>query len=597
MADSGTLGGSALASWTPLSFLLGAFVVVVAVLAALGRSDETWGRLRPLSRVPSGLTRVTGVPGWAATAIGTALFGLLVAGQGFYDDVSWHIALGRDDELFTAPHAAILIGLVLILGGAALGTFVATMDRVEAPSVLGLRVPRSLLPLWALGIGAVSGFPLDEVWHQEYGIDVTMWSPTHMLMILGATFTGLAAWLILADAGVRPTDGRWARGLHVLCAWLTLQGLVAPQGEFTFGVPQFSQLFHPILICLAAGVALVAMRLVHGRGWTLGIVTGSWLLMGSGVLGSSDEGAPVDTRFGATFLASALVVEVVAALLGTDRRLRFALVSGIGIGSIGLAAEWAWNTGAYQPWTANLLPEAAVLGFVAAVAAAVLGVVLGGAIAGDRSRVPPAAVVAAAVAGLVVLAIPMPRATGDVVADIRLTAAGADQVHVTATLTPADAADDAYWLQVSSWQGGGLVLADMEPTGRPGEYRSAEPVPVSGFWKTLLRLHRFGERMAVPIFLPADPEIGEEEIPAVDRVAPFESERRYLLRETVEGNAWLSPLVHGALAAVAAVWALAFVVAVRAVGGGGGAGPGGRRSGASSGRDPRSVPVARALPT
>lgn len=133
--ESGTLGGSALASWTPLWVLLGAFVVVVTVLAALGRSDERWGSLRFLSRVPSGLTRVTGVPGWAATAIGTALFGLLVAGQGFYDDVSWHIALGRDEELFTAPHAAIFLGLVLILGGAVLGTFVATMDRVEGAPV------------------------------------------------------------------------------------------------------------------------------------------------------------------------------------------------------------------------------------------------------------------------------------------------------------------------------------------------------------------------------------------------------------------------------------------------------------------------------
>ena len=35
-----------------------------------------------------------------------ALYGLLVAGQGFYSDVAWHIALGRDDELITAPHTA-----------------------------------------------------------------------------------------------------------------------------------------------------------------------------------------------------------------------------------------------------------------------------------------------------------------------------------------------------------------------------------------------------------------------------------------------------------------------------------------------------------
>jgi hypothetical protein len=157
----------------------------------------------------------------------------------------------------------------------------------------------------------------------------------------------------------------------------------------------------------------------------------------------------------------------------------------------------------------------------------------------------------------------MPRRTGDVTADVRLTPAGDGLVHVTATLDPADAADEAYWLQLSSWQGGGLELAEMEPTGEPGTYRSAQPVPVDGHWKTLLRLHRWGEMMAVPIFLPDDPEIDETEIPAVDRIAAFESERRYLLRETVDGNEWLSPVVHAGLVLVCAVWAGAFVVALR----------------------------------
>ena len=378
----GTLGGSAFASWTSLWVLLGLCSAAVAALAIAGRPDPSWGSLRFLSRVPRGLTRVTGVPGWAASAIGTSLFGLLVAGQGFYDDVSWHIALGRDERLLTAPHMAILLGLVLVLGGAVVGTFVATMDRVEpAARFRNLRVPRSLVPLWALGAGAVAGFPLDEVWHRAYGIDVTMWSPTHMLMILGATFVGMAAWLVLAEAGVRPSDGGWARGLHCVVGWLTLQGLVAPQGEFTFGVPQFSQLFHPILICLAAGFALVAMRIVHGPFWAAGIAAVSFVGMS---LVGGDEG-PVNTRFGGVFVASAVLVELAAALLGTQRRLRFALASGAAIGTLGLGAEWWWNADAYQPWTRALLPEALVLGAVAATGAAVLGAAFARGVARDSA--------------------------------------------------------------------------------------------------------------------------------------------------------------------------------------------------------------------
>lgn len=573
LADSGTLGGSALASWTTLEVLLAAFAVVLIALAVVGSPAEPrWTMLQPLSRIPRALERITGVAGWAASAIGLALFGLLVAGQGFYADVAWHIALGRDKNLFTAPHAGILIGLVLILAGAVAGTLVATMDRVEPALRVGaLRVPRSLLPLWALGIGAVSGFPLDEIWHRAYGIDVTMWSPTHMLMILGASFTGLAAWLVLAEAGVRPTDGAWGRGLHCVAAWLTLQGLVAPQGEYTFGVPQFNQLFHPILICLAAGGALVATRLVHGRWWTLGIVSVSALLMSSHVLGGSDSASPVHTRFGGLYIVSALCVEVVAVVVGTQRRLRFALTAGFAIGTIGLGAEWIWNLGAYQPWTAHLWPEAVVLGVIAALGAAVLGA----AVAAGLTRTPIAisrlALVAAGIACLGVILIPLPRTTGQVSADVRIEPTGGGRGDIVATLHPADAADDAYWFQASSWQGGGLVLADMKATGNPGEYRTEHPVPIGGsdtgqrYWKTLLRLHRGLEMMAVPIYLPADPTINKPEIPAVDGTRPFQSEREYLLRETSDGNAWLSPLVHTGLVLAACGWTLAFVIAVRAL--------------------------------
>ena len=571
---SGTLGGSALASWTPFWGLVGLFAAILLALYLYGRPAEPrWPLLQPLSRIPNGIERLTGIPGWAGASIGMALFGLLVAGQGFYSDVAWHIALGRDNELFTAPHSGILLGLVMILGGAVVGTLVATFEGVDGLRLGGLRVPRSLMPLWALGLGAVSGFPLDEIWHREYGIDVTMWSPTHMLMILGATFTGLAAWLILAESGVRPTDGRWGRGAHLVCGWLTLQGLLAPQGEFTFGVPQFNLLFSPILVCLAAGMGLVALRIVHGRGWMLGLVIVNFVIQATGFLNiGGDAGGPVDTRFGATFLASAVVVELIAWLVDTEDRTRFALLSGLGIGTIGLAGEYAWNTNAWQPWTTNLFPAALLFGVVASVGAAVLGVAFARAVQRDGSGAPLPRY-AAAIAGLAcigVLLIPMRRPTGDVSVAVHLERQGTDAVAVMATVSPAGAADDASWFQASAWQGGGLELASMEPTGRPGEFRSDGTVPVGGQWKTLLRLHRGSEMMAVPLFLPADPGIDKPEIPAEDRTMDFRSEREYLLRETHSGNGWLSPAIHLTLLGVCAMWALAFTSTVRYLAPGGG---------------------------
>ena len=137
--------------------------------------------------------------------------------------------------------------------------------------------------------------------------------------------------------------------------------------------------------------------------------------------------------------------------------------------------------------------------------------------------------------------------------------------RVTVVLDPPDAADDAHWFQATSWQGGGLVLADMIEIA-PGTWVSQSPVPVEGFWKTLVRLHRNGdELMAVPIWFPDDPEIDEPEIPAVDRTIDFASESQYLLRETEEGNGWLSPIVHAYLGLVVLGWLVAFVVGVRRI--------------------------------
>lgn len=561
-------GGSALASWRPLIALLVIFVVILGALAAYGRPPAGYrGILGFALRPPAALERLTGIPGWAVATIGLSLFGLLVAGQGFYSDVAWHVALGRDEELFTAPHTGIVAGLGLIAAASVLGTLFATAAKVRTGVRFGpLRIPYSMMPLGALGFAAVSGFPLDEIWHGAYGIDVTMWSPTHMLMILGASFSGLASWLVLAEAGVRPRDSRWSAGITGVAAWLVLQGLASSQGEFDFGVPQFQQVFHPILVCIAAAFAFVAIRIALGRWWSIGVACAGALLDLLDLFGGED--GPVSTRMGGIYIGSAIVIELVAWALGTDRRLRFAVVSGVAVGTAGLATEWLYNQGAYQPWKAALLPEAVVLGTVAAVAAAVLAAAYARAVGRDaRGKLPLPALLVAGLVLLVVLAWPMPRRVGDVTATIELERAGDDAVVVRAILDPPDAAVDNKWFQAASWQGGALVLAEMVPVkgGRPGEYLADGTVPIVGKGKAMLRLHRGDEMMSIAIRMPADPEIGEPEIPAVDRTTRFVSEQRYLLREQKPGASTVAIAVYGLLAGVALLWIAAFAYAVARV--------------------------------
>lgn len=557
-----------LADWRPLITLLAAFGAVVAALMFVRKRREGYGPADLLRRAARGMEFVTKIPGWASVSVGMATFGLLVAGMGFYNDVAWHVRLGRDDELFTAPHTAIVFGLLFILSAGVHGIAIATVDRIPTRLRIGrVRVPWSMIPMTLLGASAVAGFPLDDLWHRAYGIDVTMWSPTHLLMIVGASLSPIASWLALAEAGVKPSDGRWARGVHVAVASLVLLGLSSVQGEFAFGVPQFQQLYHPILVMLAGGLALVAARVALGPWWTLVVAGVGYLFSTGDRFGRAGDDV---SRLAAVYLVSAVAVELVGWLAGTSRRLRFALVAGAAVGTIGLAGEWWWNQGAFQPWTTALLPDAVVLGVVVGLAAAVVGTALGSAVRRERSGPGGAVLVLAGVVLVIGLAWPLPRRTGDVRAEVVLatTAESAPVVvgvaWIGVRLDPVDAAQGARWFQAIAWQGGGFVAADMVERA-PGTYVSEVPVPVSGDWKTLVRLHRGAELMAVPVWLPADPEIGAPEIPAVDRDVAFEGEERYLLREQHPGPGWLAPAIYALFGAIALAWVTMFVLAARSI--------------------------------
>jgi len=550
--------GAQLARWDLLVILLIAFAAIVVALAITGRRakrDDDW-----LLWVPNGLERVTGIPGWAAGMIGTAAFGLLVAGIGFYNDVAWHVGKGRDKDLFTAPHSMIIVGLGLITLAAGIGILFATLQRVDtALRIKALRVPWSAVPLGLLGVCALGGFPLDDLWHATYGVDVTMWSPTHMLMICGAAFSLIAAWLALAEAGVSFRENRWTKITHFIAAWFVLAGLSAPLGEFRFGVPQFQQLFHPLLLLLAAAFAFVPTRIVLGRGWAIALALATFLPESIGLMSSTSAGNFVPTRTPGMFIASAVAVELAALLFGTDRRLRFAIASGVGVSTIGLAGEWWWNRNAPQPWNGSLMRDAFLIGIVIAIGAAILGAAYAGAVNREPGRLPRNAILLATVAVLVALVLPMPRRTSNVVAQIDITRTG-DNVTLQVHLTPANAAENARWFQAIAWQGGGLRVVGLHATA-PGTYVSDGPLPVGGKWKTMLRLHTGAVMMSAPIFLPADPEIGAVEIPATSRTIAFADEQQYLMREVKPGPNTVMVIAYAVVGLVVIAWAAAFVLA------------------------------------
>jgi hypothetical protein len=153
-----------------------------------------------------------------------------------------------------------------------------------------------------------------------------------------------------------------------------------------------------------------------------------------------------------------------------------------------------------------------------------VGGLLGGLLAsGLRRRLPRPAVARTVLVGsLVVLAAAVTNGLlATVPDDLEATFGIQDVEHdprtanITVQLDPADFVDDPAWVQITSWQGDGLVVTPLEKTGE-GAYRTTEPVPLHGTWKTLLRIHDGRVLTAMPIYLPADEALGEDEVPAED---------------------------------------------------------------------------------
>ena len=437
----------------------------------------------------------------------------------------------------------------------------------------GWRAPLGGVLIFLCGGFALLGFPLDDVWHTLFGQDVTLWGPTHVLMIGGASLATLGIWVLLVE-GRRATPQELASSRREP-VWLRLLlgpaiaggfllGLSTLQGEFDYGVPQFQLVYHPILLMIAAGVGLVAARVRIGRFGALQAVAFFLLMRGlltviiGPVFGMSTLHFPL-------YVVEALLVEAVALRVSSRRPLTLGLVSGVLIGTVGLAAEWGWShLWMPLPWPTSMLLPAAVLGFAAAVFAGVLGGFVGRALtshAHERQHAPRWLLPLAALGTVACIAFPLPMNAGrPSTASVKLTAlSGGPKRTVAAevTFTPRAAADHAQWVTVTAWQGGGLVVDRLRRLAQ-GVYVTTEPIPVYGKWKAMLRMANGRGLVASPIYMPADPAIPAGEISApATFTRSFVRDKKILQREAVGGSVWLAAPAYLLLLAIASGWLIA----------------------------------------
>jgi hypothetical protein len=492
-------------------------------------------------------------PPWVALPMALFITTLICALFGFIWDVSLHIGKGRDPGPLANPaHYFILFGLFLLF----VAGCTACVLPYDKPGSSAVRITRNwYAPVGGIlmagcGLYALLGFPLDDIWHRIFGQDVTLWGPTHLMMIGGAGFSTLSA-LMLNHEGLKamgedaPTGGTFIKFIQYLGLGGIIVGLSVYQIEFDFGVPQFRQVFQPMLIAAAAAFGLVAARIMLGRGAAIiAAVLAIVLRGGVALVVGPILGAPIN--WFALYLGPAIVVELIALTPLLKRPVLFGAVSGLGVSTIGLWLESLWIDAVYHyPWPTSIWPVALAMAVPVAILTGACGAMFGLVL---TSRRLPSRAVSVGLVVLTVLAIAGATANGlrynvpqNVKATITLSEAPASQgqrmVNADVRINPPNfVSDDPNWVSILAWQGHlqnqrGEVVDNLAKVG-PGHYRTTEPVPVWGTWKTLLRLHDGRTLAAVPIYLAGDPGIGAPEVPAqASMTRPFVADITILQRE------------------------------------------------------------------
>ena len=227
--------------------------------------------------------RVNAIPWY----IWTSVLAVSSTTVGLYWDISWHIGIGRD-TFWTPAHLAIQFGAVvtglscayLILHTTFAGSIVSKENSVK---IWGLRGPLgAFIAAWG-GFCMLTSAPFDNWWHDSFGLDVTILSPPHVVLILGIFVMGFGGLVLTSSQLNLATGGTQDRlnrvllysGSLLLCL-LFMLGLEY-LGDQTL---MHSAIYYRVL-GMCAPIVLVGIGRTSGRRWSsttlAAIYTALWL--------------------------------------------------------------------------------------------------------------------------------------------------------------------------------------------------------------------------------------------------------------------------------------------------------------------------------
>jgi len=201
--------------------------------------------------------------------------GLLFTFGGAWDVVS-HRTVGRD-ATFSPAHVTMLTALAL-MGLAAMTLVLSETGRARRdPGIRNYGVtfaggffgPQGA---YLTGFGVVASaiaFPLDNYWHSLYGIDVSLWGPFHVMILMGALLASIgASYLLISTAYLAASQhAKMVRRLCIVAAMMTLTdvagkliNIVEPalstQGLVQLPIGSFD--LYPTMIATSAMIGLLA---------------------------------------------------------------------------------------------------------------------------------------------------------------------------------------------------------------------------------------------------------------------------------------------------------------------------------------------------
>lgn len=201
--------------------------------------------------------------------------GAIIGLVGAYWDDAWHTDMGRD-TFWSPPHLLLYSGPALVTVAVSIWAWLAYHEVGSLRATLRQRI--LLLGLVGAVVTPLSA-PIDDYWHTAFGRDSILWSPPHMLGVVGIFALVSAALLRLSQM-----PGRAGRWLTLFSSGLMVAALLALVFEYESDVPQFSVVWYLPLLTFLAALTFGLCYAVSDERWLAGKAAAIYTVLMVGVI-------------------------------------------------------------------------------------------------------------------------------------------------------------------------------------------------------------------------------------------------------------------------------------------------------------------------